>query len=266
MMNRQPHSFLAAAFAMALAVTGCGGDAESNPGSPSGDSSDASETMVSAVIDPGDGGSYSPVIDAADFVDVIDNPFMPYPVGAHWRYEGQSDGEVEVIDITVTGERRMVMGVSAFVVRDTVTIGGQLVEDTYDWFAQDSEGNVWYLGEDVKDYENGKLVSTAGSWEAGVDGALPGIVMPAAPAVGDAYRQEFYAGEAEDMMKITAVGAALAVGAGSFDDVVTTHDWSPLDPDTVEEKSYARGVGKIREVKIAGGDGFAELVEYSIGT
>ncbi len=140
------------------------------------------------------------------------------------------------------------------------------MEDTFDWFAQDDDGNVWYLGEDSKEYEDGRVVSTQGSWEAGVDGALPGIVMPAVPAVGDVYRQEFYAGEAEDMMTIIEVGAAVTVEAGSFDDVVRTKDWNPLEPDTIEEKSYARGVGKIREDKTSGGDGHAELVEYSLGT
>ena len=202
-------------------------------------SSVSSVSSVPSVIDPGDGGSYSPSLDPADFVDVI--------------------------DITVTGERKTVLGISAFVIRDTVTIGGALVEDTYDWFAQDSAGNVWYLGEDVKDYADGKVVSTAGSWEAGVNGALPGIVMPAVPATGDVCRQEFLSGEAEDMMEIIKVGASLAVRAGSFDDVVQTRDWTPLDPDTIEERAYARGVGKIREAKTAGGNGFAELVEFTLG-
>ena len=223
-------------------------------------------SVIAAVIDPGDGGVYSPNLDPADFVDVIDNPYLPMPIGAHWQYEGESDGEIEIVDITVTGERKLVMGISAFVVRDTVTIGGELVEDTYDWFAQDIEGNVWYLGEDVKDYENGVVVSTAGSWEAGVDGALPGIVMPATPTTGDVYRQEFYVGEAEDMMEIIGVGDTVTVPAGTFDDVISTRDWTPLDPDTIEEKAYARGVGKIREAKTAGGAGYAELVEYTLGT
>lgn len=220
----------------------------------------------SPVIDSGDGGAYAPRIDPADFVDVIDNPYLPMPVGAHWRYVGESDGEIETIEITVTGDRETVMGIPAFVVRDTVTVGGELVEDTYDWFAQDTTGNVWYLGEDVRDYEDGRIVSTAGSWRAGVDGAQPGIVMPAAPAVGDVYRQEYYPDEAEDMMEIVAVGTRLTVGGHSFDDVVTTRDWSPLEPETVEQKAYARGVGKVREATTAGGDEFAELVEHMLGT
>lgn len=154
---------------------------------------------------------------------------------------------------------------ASFVVRDTVTIGGELAEDTDDWFAQDRDGNVWYLGEETAEYDEGVIVSTAGSWRAGVDGALPGIVMPAVPETGRAYRQEFYAGEAEDMMEIVDVGGSLTVAAGSFDDVVTTRDWTPLEPDTVEEKSYASGVGMVRAAQIAGGRDVAELVEFSLG-
>jgi hypothetical protein len=239
-----------------VAIVGaCGGD--------DGGSTRAASTSV--VIDPGDGGTYEPHLEPSAFVDAIDNPYMPMPVGAHWVYAGMSDGETERIEITVTGERKVVMGISAFVVRDSVTVDGELVEDTFDWFAQDADGNVWYLGEDSKEYEDGEVVSTGGSWEAGVDGARPGIVMPASPASGHVYRQEFYPGEAEDMMQIIDVGTELVVPAGRYADVVRTRDWTPLEPDTVEEKTYARGVGKIREEKVAGGDGYADLVEVSLG-
>lgn len=252
-MDRRMHTaaarLVALAFA-AVAVAACGDD--------------DSGTATPAVIDPGDGGNYTASLRAEDAVDVIDNPWLPMPVGATWRYEGTSEGEVEVTEVTVTGDRRMVMGINAFVVRDTVTVDGELVEDTYDWFAQDRAGNVWYLGEDVKDYEGGKVVSTAGSWEAGVGGAQPGIVMPADPTVGAAYRQEFLRGEAEDMMEVLTIGGSLTVAAGSFDDVVTTRDWTPLEPDVIEEKSYGRGVGKLREAK-PGTDDSAELVSFDLG-
>jgi hypothetical protein len=220
-------------------------------------------TLV-AFIDPGDGGRYAPKLDPANFVSTIDNPYLPMPVGAHWRYKGESDGEIETIDVVVTDQHRQVVGIEAVVVRDTVTIGGEVVEDTYDWYAQDRDGNVWYLGEAVKDIEKGVVVSTKGSWEAGVDGALPGIVMPGTPKVGDAYRQEFLSGEAEDMMVIVATDATLQVPTGSFTGVVTTDDWTPLDAGVVERKAYAPGVGKIREEKTRGGNGFAELVDYSL--
>ena len=112
--------------------------------------------------------------------------------------------------------------------RDTVYVAGELVEDTYDWFAQDADGNVWYLGEDTHEYEDGVAVSAEGAWEHGVDGALAGIVMPAHPEVGDAYRQEFLAGEAEDMGEILEVGVARSIELGDYDDVVVTEDWTPL--------------------------------------
>ena len=235
-----------------------------------GDDDDAGATTTSAVgpdttpvIDPGDGGNYEPDVDPANFVAVVDNPYFPMLVGSRWVYEGEADGEAERVEIVVTDERKTVMGIAATVVRDSVYVDDELVEDTYDWFAQDRDGNVWYLGEDSREIEDGEVVSTEGSWEAGVDGALPGIVMPAEPAVGDAYRQEYYVGEAEDMFEIIAVGGSVEVPAGSFEDVVTTQDWTPLEPEVIEEKQYAPGVGKLREEKTAGGDDVSELVEFT---
>lgn len=217
------------------------------------------------VIDPGDGGVYEPTLDPSGFVDAVDNPYFPLRPGSRWVYEGESDGETERIEVEVLDERRDVMGISAVVVRDTVYIAGEMVEDTYDWYAQDVEGNVWYLGEDTHEYENGQPINDAGAWEYGVDGALPGIVMLAAPAVGDAYRQEYYAGEAEDMGEIIEVDATVAIALGEYADVVVTEDWTPLDPDVVENKSYAPGIGMIYETKVAGGAGTVELVEFTPG-
>jgi hypothetical protein len=227
-----------------LIVTGCGGG---------------------AVIDPGDGGQYTPQVDPGRFVEVIDNPYLPLAVGSRWVYEGESDGQVEHVEVVVTDQTRIVMGVTTVVVRDTVSVEGQVVEDTFDWFAQDVDGNVWYFGEDVSDFENGVLVSHAGSWEAGVGGALPGIVMPADPVVGAAYRQEFLAGEAEDMAEVVSVGGSATVRFGTFDDVITTRDWTPLEPDVVEEKLYAAGIGNIASDKVEGGDGGVELIEFTPG-
>ena len=214
----------------------------------SADDDDAGATTTSAaapdatpLIDPGDSGNYEPDVDPADFVAVVDNPYFPMLVGSRWVYEGEADGEAGRVEIVVTDESKTVMGIAATVVRDSVYVEDELVEDTFDWFAQDGDGNVWYLGEDSREIEDGEVVSTEGSWEAGVDGALPGIVMPAQPAVGDAYRQEYSVGAAEDMFEIIAVGGSFEVPTGSFEEVVTTRDWTPLEPEVIEEKSTRRG-------------------------
>jgi hypothetical protein len=135
------------------------------------------------------------------------------------------------------------MGVECVVVNDKAWENGKLIERTYDWHAQDKEGNVWYFGEDTKEYENGKVVSTKGSWEAGVDGAKPGIIMQAHPKVGQSYRQEYYKGEAEDMAKVINLNESVTVPYGSFDHVLVTKEWTPLEPSYAEHKYYAPGVG-----------------------
>jgi hypothetical protein len=258
---------LAGVLVLGIVGAACGDDSSSRSSSSKRSTGTTATTAAAEpVIDPGDGGKYAPVLDPANFVDGVDNPYLPLPPGATWAYEGLSDGESERVDIVVTPDRKEILGISAVVVRDTVKVDGQVVEDTYDWFAQDREGNVWYLGEDVKDFENGKLVSTGGSWEAGVDGAVPGIVMPAKPEVGHAFRQEFYVGEAEDMAEIIEVDATVTVPFGRFDRVVVTEDWNPLDPDVIEQKSYAPGIGLVAEATVAGGRGRAELVEFAAGT
>jgi hypothetical protein len=258
-----------AAVGLAVAVVACGdgngasdetGGATGQTGATSADAGEATP-----VIDPGDGGDYQPDVDPANFVDVIDNPYLPYPPGASWVYEGTEDGETERTEVTVTPDRREVMGISATVVRDTVSVDGEVIEDTYDWFAQDRDGNVWYLGEDSKEYENGEFVSTEGSWEAGVDGALPGIVMQADPEVGMAYRQEYYVGEAEDLAEVVEVGARESVPFGDFDQLLVTEEWNPLEPDVVEEKYYAPGIGTVLEVVTKGGEGRVELIEHTPG-
>lgn len=225
------------------------------------DDSDSEE----AVIDPGDGGAYAPDIDPADFVEVIDNPYLPLAPGSRWVYEGVEDGEAERIEVEVTNERREVIGISATVVRDRVFEGEELIEDTFDWFAQDRDGNVWYLGEESREYEDGELVGTEGSWEAGVDGALPGIVMLADPVVGDAYRQEYYEGEAEDLGEVVQVGESQTVASGTFDEVVVVREWNPLEPEVTEDKYHAPGVGVVLESVIEGGNGRVELIQFTEG-
>lgn len=217
------------------------------------------------VIDPADGGRYRPPLDAGDVVDVIDNPYYPLLVGSEWRYEVSGGDAIEQIIVTVTADTENVMGIDATVAHDVVTVDGEIVEDTYDWFAQDAAGNVWYLGEDTTAYNDGEA-TTEGSWRAGVGGALPGIVMPALPAVGISYRQEFCGGEAEDMMQIAAIDGSVPTPAGTFESVITTNDWTPLEPDVVEAKDYAPGIGLVRETKAEGGDDeVTVLVHFTTG-
>jgi hypothetical protein len=143
-----------------------------------------------------------------------------------------------------------------------VTEGGEVVEDTYDWYAQDADGNVWYLGEDTKEFEGGKVVSTAGSWEAGVDGAQAGIVVPGTPELGLEYRQEHYEGEAEDRGKVLSLDEWVEVPAGTYRPALMTKDWTPLEPDVLEHKFYAKGVGPVLAITLSGGSGREELVSF----
>ena len=160
--------------------------------------------------------------------------------GSRWVYrEADGEGGAQRVVVTVTPRTKTILGIEARVVHDVVTGDGQLVEDTYDWYAQDADGNVWYMGEATKEYEDGKVKTTAGSWEAGVDGAQPGVVVPASPEPGMAYRQEYYEGEAEDAAEVLSVDERAEVPYGSFDDVLMTKDFTPLDPKLLEHKFYA---------------------------
>jgi hypothetical protein len=212
------------------------------------------------VIDVGD-ETYNPVINPADFVEQIDNQYLPMTPGTTFVYDGESEDGKEKIEVNVTHETKEILGVTCIVVRDRVWVNDELVEDTFDWFAQDKDGNVWYFGEDSKEYEGGKVVSTEGSWEAGVDGAKPGIIMKGNPQVGDAYRQEYYEDEAEDMAEVLSLNESVSVPYGSFENCLKTQEWTPLEPDVVENKYYAPGVGVIKEVAVEGESERVELVE-----
>ena len=185
--------------------------------------------------------AYSPNINPAEFTTTIDNEFFPMKPGTTFLYEGKGERD----EMSVTHDTKKVMGVECVVVDDRAWEDGKLIEKTYDWFAQDKKGTVWYFGEDTKEYENGKVVSTKGSWEAGVDGAKPGIIMQADPKVGEPYRQEYYEGEAEDMARVLSTNASVTVPYGSFDKVIETKEWTPLEPGFYEKKYYARGVGPL---------------------
>jgi hypothetical protein len=164
----------------------------------------------------------------------------------------------------VTAERKVILGIAATGVRDTTFTDGERTAVTTDWYAQDRSGNVWYLGENTENFENGRPASTEG-WEAGVAGAQPGIFMLGSPAVGTAYRQAYRSGEVEDNAEVRRVGVTHNIGLGRYKDVIVVRGWSRLDPEIIEEKYYAPGVGKIYETLTAGGKGGTELVTFAPG-
>ena len=219
----------------------------------------------------GDGGGATDQIahlkfDPCDFgIENIDNPYTTLTPGTTFTYESVTEEGTEEDIVVVTNETKEILGVTATVVRDTVTLDGELIEDTFDWFAQDKEGNVWYLGEDTKEYENGEVVSTEGSWEAGVDGAEAGIVMLADPQVGDTYRQEWYPGHAEDAAEVVSLSEEVTVPYGTFTNCLQTREFSTLDPELNEYKYYCTAVGAVTlEVVIDSGER-VELIDVNAG-
>jgi hypothetical protein len=206
-------------------------------------------------------GSEAVELDAADFTTMIDNPYWPMGPGSNWVYrETDGKGGVQRVDVTVTGRTKVIDGVEAVVVHDLVTEQGEKVEDTLDWYAQDEDGNVWYLGEDTTEYENGEPVSKEGSWEHGVDGAQAGIIVPAKPEQGLEYREEYYAGQAEDVAEVLSLDGRAQVPFGSFSGALITRNFTPLEPNVAELKFYARGIGPVLVVQTSGGAGREELV------
>lgn len=209
-------------------------------------------------------GSEPVTLDPADFVGTIDNPYWPMLPGTRWVYrESDVEGHAQKVMVTVSTRTRETLGIDATVVHDVVREHGELVENTFDWYAQDECGNVWYLGENTREYEDGKVVSTAGSWEAGVDGAQAGVVVPADPQVGLSYRQEYFAGEAEDAAEVLSLDEQAQVPFGHFRDVLLTKDFTPLEPRVLEYKLYAPGVGPVLVLGVSGGSDREDLIRFT---
>ena len=233
----------------------CSGNDSTGPGS----ADTAEPTAATPALPQGD----DPVhLDPTDFQPGSDNRYFPLVPGTQWTYrETDGEGTVQDVVVTVTSEtRKLANGIEARVVRDTVSEAEQVTEDTFDWYAQDGDGTVWYLGEDTAEFENGKVASREGSFEAGVDGALPGIIMPADPAAGMAYRQEYYHGQAEDNGVVLARDQQVEVEQGHFDEVLLSADSSALEPDVLEYKLYAPDVGLALTLDVSGGSGREELL------
>ena len=207
---------------------------------------------------------YEPVLDPANFASVIDNPYYPLPVGRVLVYRGVRDGRKQIDTVTVTDQTKVLEGVTATAVSDVAkTPGGKLLEKTTDWYAQDVQGNVWYLGEDTKAYLPNGQVDSSGSWQADVNDGEPGIIMEGDPQIPDAYRQEFLLGQAEDTAWITGLGGSLKVPYGTVHNVLTSLEHTTLEPDVVDQKVYAPGLGIVMELALAGGQEVAKLVSVT---
>ena len=265
----------ALALAMSLAVAGaCGPSTKEEKASAAKDkspgrSAKSASSATSGASNRGDlpQGREPVQLDPADFSVSIDNPYWPMSPGTKWVYsETDTKGTNQKVVVEVTDETKMIAnGIEARVVRDSVTENGAPVEITDDWYAQDKAGNIWYLGEHVTNYKNGKVVGHGGSFEAGVDGAQPGIAMPADPDPGLSYRQEYYKGEAEDKAAVITIGEEqVQVPLGYFDKgVLMTRDLVPTEPKVQELKFYAPNVGPLLSVHTDGDGSRAELMSYS---
>jgi hypothetical protein len=214
------------------------------------------------------GAPYDPDIDPAMFVDpaligasITANPYLPLLRGRTWVYKVGT----ETTTVIVTDETREILGVTCAVIHDVVKDNGVVIEDTKDWYAQDTDGNVWYFGEISQGFDDGELVSIEGSWTAGRESAKPGIIMYKYPAVGQLYRQEFALGEAEDMAQVLSLNGSATVPVASAScsgDCLITKDFSALEPGVAEHKYFKPGVGQILTINVETGDR-EELVGFT---
>jgi len=191
----------------------------------------------------------------------ITNAYWPMKPGSRWTYK---DGATQTNVVTVLKKTTTILGIQARDVHDVVLEHGKVIEDTHDWYAQDSKGTVWYMGEATKEFEGGH-VSTAGSWRAGVDGAQAGVIVPAHPKVGVSYRQEYRKGEAEDSARNVSLDEQVTVPAGHYDHLFMTRETSALEPKSLEYKFYARGVGPVLAVSVSPTLDFEKLLSYKRG-
>ena len=209
------------------------------------------------------GTTYAPVLDPANFVGVIDNPYFPLPVGRTLVYEGVRDGQTQTDTVKVTDQKKLILGIQTIVVDDVATHGSTVLEKTFDFYAQDKLGNVWYLGEDTTAFlPNGKT-DTSGSFVAGVNGAQPGIIMEANPQIPDAYRQECAAGQAEDTAWVVGTTGSVSITYGKVRNVLTTLEATRIEPGAYDEKVYGPGIGIVREQALTGTSEFAQLVSVT---
>jgi hypothetical protein len=208
-------------------------------------------------------GPYSPSVEPANFITTVDNRYFPLKPGTTFHYEGYKDAVSQVDDMVVTHQKKRILGITCTVVRDTVSQHGKPIERTFDWYAQDKQGNVWYMGEDAFELKNGRFARADDSWKSGVNGAKPGIIMRGNPRPGDVYRQEYYPrGAAMDQARVLGATTSIKVPQGTYKRALATVEWSPIEPQ-LEKKYYAAGVGEIREQVVAGGNEAFQLVSVT---
>jgi hypothetical protein len=202
----------------------------------------------------------------ADFAARVDNPWFPLRPGSTYTYRGVKDGQASRDVVTVTAAVKTIQGVRCTVVRDRLFLRGRLHERTEDWYAQDKTGNVWYFGEATAELSrSGRVVSTEGSWQSGVDGARAGIFMPAHPHRGQTGRQEYYKGHAEDHFRVLSLTASAVTPAVSSRHALLTREWTPLEPGVIDHKLYVKGIGMVLEQTVKGGDELNSLVSRRSG-
>jgi hypothetical protein len=220
---------------------------------------------------PTGGGSptssgYHPIIDPANFQAVVDNPWFPLKPGSMYVYMGTKDGEPSRDVYVVTHDTRLIEGVACAVIQDQLFLSGKLEEKTTDYYTQDRQGNVWYFGEATEELDSrGKVTSREGSWLAGQNGAQPGIYIQATPVVGQGFRQEYYAGHAEDQFQVVSLAAPIKVPYGSFSDALLTQEMTVLEPNVIDHKYYVKGLGEVAEVSVSGPVERGLLVGYTAG-
>jgi hypothetical protein len=197
-------------------------------------------------------GRYDPVIDPTNFTTTIDNPYFPLVPGTTFTYLTPNGAIKDVF--AVTHDTRVINGVTCVQVHDSVYTNGELTEDTLDFFAQDRQGNVWYFGENTAEFENGLLTTIEGSFLSGLNNDKAGIIMKAFPAPGDFYRQEFSLGNAEDYAETLNLNSRVAVPYGRFNNCLKSQETTPLEPDALEDKYYAPGVGNVLTVDLVTGE------------
>ena len=189
----------------------------------------------------------------SEFTTRIDNAWFPLIAGTSYVYRGVKDGHPSRDVFAVTHHVRTVDGVRCVVIQDRLYLSGSLRERTTEWFSRDKQGNVWYFGENTAELAtNGHITSRSGSWQAGVDGAKPGIYMFAHPKVGEAGQQEFYKGQAQDRFKVLSLQARVKVPYTSSNEALLTNEWTPLEPGILDHKLYVRGIGNVLEQTVKG--------------